>query len=184
MSDFRIGTVLYLLSPKDQKILPVILDEQLVRFTTKGESRSWKVKCGPENIRATQKSTVIDSIKGDLFLTLGEAKQALVSMMLQNINDMCHEAADKAAVWYGVSDSSWQEDGPELSDTGHEEIFDQAVQAAEQDYQATKMAQSQGQQVQSPPVPSQPYNNVKTVNVSDKARELADPELFQREIVQ
>ena len=66
--DLHIGQVLYIVSDKSTKVVPVVVSEQAVVKTLDGNTITWKVIIGPKEKR---KSINLDKINGEKFNSVG-----------------------------------------------------------------------------------------------------------------
>ena len=99
-ADLEIGQVIYVLSNKQQKIVPAIVIEEAVIRTMNGNQTTWKVSVGPSG-----REKIIDSsrLDGEIYVSLEEIKEALHQRLLTFLEEMLSEANERAVLWYGES---------------------------------------------------------------------------------
>ena len=97
--DLHIGQVLYIVSDKSTKVVPVVVSEQAVVKTLDGNTITWKVIIGPKEKR---KSINLDKINGEKFNSLLEAKHMLIKRFEMFLDETTTETEKNVKNWYGV----------------------------------------------------------------------------------
>lgn len=98
-NDLQIGQVLYIVSDKQTRVIPVVVSEQATIRTLEGNSTTWKVIIGPKNKRKTYP---LNSITGEKFFSLSDAKEALLSRFTNFLNETIDSSAKTTKDWYGI----------------------------------------------------------------------------------
>ena len=98
-NDLQIGQVLYIVSDKQTRVIPVVVSEQATIRTLEGNSTTWKVIIGPKNKRKTYP---LNSITGEKFFSLSDAKEALLSRFTSFLNETIDSSAKTTKDWYGI----------------------------------------------------------------------------------
>ena len=88
---YAVGQTLYVVMVNKLKIVPVVVAEEVVRKTLKGEEVTYLV-CHKEN------SDPIDlsRLKGDVYEDLKEVKTHLVENVTRNITSMCDQVNERS----------------------------------------------------------------------------------------
>jgi len=98
-NDLQIGQVLYIVSDKQTRVIPVVVSEQATIRTLEGNSTTWKVIIGPKSKRKTYP---LDNISGEKFFSLAEAREALLSRFTIFLNETIDNSAKTTKEWYGI----------------------------------------------------------------------------------
>lgn len=120
-NDLQIGQVLYIVSDKQTRVIPVVVSEQAITRTLEGNTTTWKVIIGPKEKRKTYD---LKSITGDKFFTLEEAKQALLSRFTGFLNETIAESEKTTKDWYGIELVAAQTKQTQNKPSTNEENFD------------------------------------------------------------
>lgn len=97
-NNVKIGQVVYILSKKNQQIIPAIVHEENVCKRIDGEFITYKVMMG-ENKNA--KLIDLAKIDSDIFSDLEEVRQHLLSSFTKIVDEACENAANMSQKWYG-----------------------------------------------------------------------------------
>jgi hypothetical protein len=120
-NDLQIGQVLYIVSDKQTRVIPVVVSEQAITRTLEGNTTTWKVIIGPKEKRKTYD---LKSITGEKFFTLAEAKQALLSRFTGFLNETIAESEKTTKEWYGIELGAVQAKQVQKRTTPDQENFD------------------------------------------------------------
>lgn len=120
-NDLQIGQVLYIVSDKQTRVIPVVVSEQAITRTLEGNSTTWKVIIGPKEKRKTYD---LKSITGEKFFTLEEAKQSLLSRFNEFLNQTIQESEKTCKTWYGIELNSIQTKQEQKTPNAIPENFD------------------------------------------------------------
>lgn len=95
---FSIGQVVYVLSNKNQVIIPVMVVEEVTVQTLNGKKVSWKFAVGSDT-----KQTIVDSkqLEGDIYASLEEIKTLLTERLSKYIEGVVSRAINNEEAWYG-----------------------------------------------------------------------------------
>lgn len=97
----QMGHIVYIVSNKDQKIIPAVVQEEIVHRTMQGETLSYKVAVGP---RGGQKVIDLAKIDGEVYSSLEEVRQSMTQRLVDFVNKMCDGATERSRQWYGETD--------------------------------------------------------------------------------
>jgi hypothetical protein len=97
----QMGRIIYIVSNKDQKIIPAVVQEEILHRTMQGETLSYKVAVGPKD-----KLQIVDlsKIDGEVYTSLDEVRQGMAQIFQNFVNKMCDAASERAKQWYNVND--------------------------------------------------------------------------------
>lgn len=95
---FAIGQVVYVLSGKDQTIIPAMIIEEATIQTLSGKKVSWKLAIGKGQ---TQKIVDFNQINGEVHTNLDEIKKLLLERLTKFIDSTINKAASLENAWYG-----------------------------------------------------------------------------------
>lgn len=95
---FSIGQVVYVLSSKNQVIVPVMVVEEVTVQTLDGKKISWKFAVG-----SGVKQKIVDSkqLDGELYSSLDEIKNLLTDRLSKYIDGVVTQAVAQEEAWYG-----------------------------------------------------------------------------------
>jgi hypothetical protein len=88
---YAVGQTLYVVMVDKLKIVPVIVAEEVVRKTLKGEEVTYLV-CH----KANSDPTDLSRLKGDVYEDLEEVKTLLIENVTRNITSMCDQVDDRS----------------------------------------------------------------------------------------
>jgi hypothetical protein len=94
----QMGHTIYIVSNKDQKIIPAIVQEETLHRTMQGETMAYKIAVGP---KTALKVFDLAKIDGEVFGSLEEVRQTLSQRLIDFVNKTCETAAERARQWYG-----------------------------------------------------------------------------------
>jgi hypothetical protein len=97
--NLEIGQVLYIVSDKETRVVPVVVSEQATIKTLEGNTTTWKVILGPKEKR---KTVPLESLKGDKFFSLDEAKESILSSFVEFLNQAVEKSQNDTRSWYGL----------------------------------------------------------------------------------
>lgn len=112
--NFDIGQVVYILSNKNQKIVPGMIVEEIVVKTLNGNQTTWKISIGPKG-----KERVVDHTKldGEIHVSLTEIEDIMRKRLETFLSSLLDEAQQQSYNWYGkVSDTGLRKALPTASD--------------------------------------------------------------------
>ena len=88
---YAVGQTLYVVMVDKLKIVPVIVAEEVVRKTLKGEEVTYLV-CH----KANSDPADLSRLKGDVYEDLEEVKTLLIENVTRNITSMCDQVDDRS----------------------------------------------------------------------------------------
>jgi hypothetical protein len=96
-TELKIGEVVYILSNKNQALIPALVAEESIIKTLNGVSVSWKLQIG-----TGEKSKIIEStrIDGEIFLSLEDVKNVMTKRLQTYITNLLDSAKQKQISWY------------------------------------------------------------------------------------
>jgi len=121
LEDLDIGQVLYIVSDKETRVVPVVVSEQATIKTLEGNSTTWKVILGPKEKR---KTVPLDSIKGEKFFSLNEAKDSILSSFVEFLDQAIEKSQKDTKSWYGLEVESLKSVKSVKKNATEEEQFD------------------------------------------------------------
>jgi len=94
----KIGQVVYIISKKNQTIVPAIIHEENVCKRIDGEQITYKVLIGEPN-----KAKLIDlsKIDTDVFSSVDEVRDHLLTNFTKILDEACSNATTMSQKWYG-----------------------------------------------------------------------------------
>lgn len=96
---YSVGQVLYAVFKKDNKVIPVLVVEEITKRTKDGVRIDYTVQVGPNS--SSKDSTInLSSIEGEIFSSTAEAVDTLTSRAKTAIAKLVENARQKASVWY------------------------------------------------------------------------------------
>lgn len=99
---FSVGQVVFVISEKDRRIVPIRIIEEVVRNTLQGAKKSYSVQVGPEG----EKPIVpLDTLPGTVYSTLQECADTLRQNAIGAIDSMAKRASLNAEKWYSTTPS-------------------------------------------------------------------------------
>ena len=98
-TDLKIGQVLYVVSDKTARIVPVVVSEQVSIVTLEGKSITWKVLVGSEQKRKVKDLTAIG---GEKFASLAQAKESLLSRFEGFLEETLTRTQQEVRDWYHI----------------------------------------------------------------------------------
>jgi len=81
---YSVGQIVYLLSRKNSRIFPSLITEQVSRRTLESEEVSYVVKLPDKKMSCVS----LDNLDVDVFTSLDELKEKLISDALETVNSM------------------------------------------------------------------------------------------------
>lgn len=156
-NDLQIGQVLYIVSDKQTRVIPVVVSEQATIRTLEGNSTTWKVIIGPKEKRKTYP---LNSISGEKFFSLAEAKQALLSRFTSFLNETIDESLKTTKNWYGIeleANQSQQIKLPQESDKENfdpESLLDSFEESPKPTFKSSQLVESMSEEVRLMPTDS------------------------------
>lgn len=94
---YQVGQVLYIVPKNDNKVIPVLVVEEITKKTLKGSEVTYRI----QSTNDTSKIYLIDEISGTFFTSPDAAKKSLIELAAARITKIVDIAAKKAAEWYG-----------------------------------------------------------------------------------
>lgn len=119
--DFQIGKIVYVLSEKNNTVIPGIVIEKVVVESLNGCSTSWKIRFGSE-----KNNKIVDTsdFKQDIYLSLDE----LANMLRGNFNNFIEELIQttnaKTKDWYGKTGTESVIQKPSKQNDSLEDYFE------------------------------------------------------------
>ena len=157
---FNIGQVIYVLSDKTQTVLPGIIQEEIHHRSIDGEKVSYRIVIGPPN---KQRVVDLSTVDGEVYGSLDEVRNVLVSRLTAFVDDLCSTTTDKVNQWYNVPNKT------SVAGTSNGKLDPAALM------NEVSSAQTQGYVQQQP---------MKVNGVNGTVRNsFADPDLLTREII-
>lgn len=95
---YKIGQVIYVLSKETNRILPMIVRDEIYHRSIDGESINYRLGIGPSG---NQKVVDLTNVKGESFGTLEEVREYLLNQQTIIVDNVCAEAASRVTQWYG-----------------------------------------------------------------------------------
>lgn len=95
---FSIGQIVYILSNKDQTVIPAMVVEEVTVQTLDGKKISWKFAIGTG---PSQKIVDSNRVNGDLFSSLDDIKVLLTEKLSKFIDGVLVQAQTRQENWYG-----------------------------------------------------------------------------------
>ena len=94
---FSIGQIVYILSNKNQEIIPALVIEEATIQTLEGTKTSWKFLVGSAS--KNEKFTS-DQVGGNLFTSLEEIEAHLIEKLKKFVNETITKARSREETWY------------------------------------------------------------------------------------
>lgn len=94
---YHVGQVLYIVPKNDNKVIPVLVVEEITKKTLKGSEVTYRI----QSTNDTSKIYMIDDISGTFFVSPEAAKKSLIEIASARITKIVDHAAKKAREWYG-----------------------------------------------------------------------------------
>ena len=88
---YSVGQTLYVVMVEKLKIVPVVVAEEVVRKTLKGEEVTYLV-CHKENADPID----LSRLKGDVYEDLEKVRSLLIENVTRNITSMCDQVDDRS----------------------------------------------------------------------------------------
>ena len=88
---YSVGQTLYVVMVEKLKIVPVVVAEEVVRKTLKGEEVTYLV-CHKENADPID----LNRLKGDVYEDLEKVRSLLIENVTRNITSMCDQVDDRS----------------------------------------------------------------------------------------
>lgn len=120
-ADLEIGQVLYIVSDKETRVVPVVVSEQATIKTLEGNTTTWKVILGPKEKR---KTVPLESIKGEKFFSLEAAKDSILSSFVEFLNQAIEKSSKDTKSWYGLEVEALKTVKTPKKNSSEEEQFD------------------------------------------------------------
>lgn len=102
---YNVGQVLYIVPTNDNKVIPVLVVEEITKRTLKGSVVTYRIQSGGD----ATKVFMIDDVKGTFFASPDAAKKSLIEIASARINKIVDHAAKKAREWYNSGAASQQD---------------------------------------------------------------------------
>jgi hypothetical protein len=102
-ADFSIGQIVYILSHTGKSIIPAMIVEESTVKTLANQSVSWKLAIGASN-NPDKPQKVEDStnINGEIFSSIEEVKEVLITRLTGFLNKVVAEGEKRENAWYGT----------------------------------------------------------------------------------
>lgn len=94
---YHVGQVLYIVPKNDNKVIPVLVVEEITKKTLKGSEVTYRIQSTSD----TAKIYLIDDVSGTFFVSPEAAKKSLIEIASARITKIVDHAARKAREWYG-----------------------------------------------------------------------------------
>lgn len=95
---YDVGQVLYAIFPKENKVVPLLVCEQITKKTLSGVEIVYKFMMGTSAVMSTD----ITSEMAELHVSAEDAKRSLITRMTSTIDKLIATAEAKAASWYSA----------------------------------------------------------------------------------
>jgi len=94
----KIGEVVYILSNKNQNVIPALVVEESITKTLQGSSTVFKIQMG-----SGQKAKIVDSSKidGEIFTNIDIVKETLSKRLNEYIDNLIATTKQRQEAWYG-----------------------------------------------------------------------------------
>ena len=96
--NFQIGQIIFILSNKDQTVLPGIVQEEIVSRRLDGDSVNYKISIGPVG-----KNRIVDleKVDGEVYGSLDDIRQILTQRITSFVDQLCETTNERVRKWYG-----------------------------------------------------------------------------------
>ena len=93
-----IGQVIFVLSENAQKIVPVVVVEEVTVKKLDGNVTTWKVSVGPQG-----KAKIVDSsrLNGEIYVSLDEVREVMKKRLSTFLDQLITDASERTEKWYG-----------------------------------------------------------------------------------
>ena len=98
---YNIGQVVYVVTRKERKVVPVQVIKESVAKTREGVEVTYTVQNGPDGSSQVE----LDNVDGEVFSSLDEVNRTLFERAKAGIQRLTDTARAAAQEWYGVNDS-------------------------------------------------------------------------------
>jgi hypothetical protein len=102
---YEVGQVLYVVFNKENKIVPVLVVEEITKKTLSGSETMYRVKLGDANPTIA----TLQEINGEVFESAEDAKRVLINRLTAGVNRLIDAAKKRAVEWYGQQPQQRQE---------------------------------------------------------------------------
>lgn len=99
---FRVGDVIYVVSKKENRVVPVRIVEEVHVRTLDGEKKVYNVQVGPDGKKPI---VPIEKLPPPLYATIDDVKKDLTRSALVAIDSMTKRAIEDSKRWYGQADT-------------------------------------------------------------------------------
>ena len=97
---YHVGQILFVVLNKKMQIYPMMIVEEIVKKTLKGEETNYVLQGGVDS----STTILLNQVDGEIFESADEAKYVLTSRATAQIEKMVDAAVVKASEWYPTSD--------------------------------------------------------------------------------
>lgn len=98
---YKIGDIIYVILNEENRVLPMLIVEELIRSTIDGKTTSYVVQISKDKAA----TSLLSDIKGEIFSSAEEVRTELMAKVNHNIQKLIASAEQKAKEWY-MSDQS------------------------------------------------------------------------------
>lgn len=102
---YTVGQVLYVVSKKDNRVVPIRVVEEVTRRALEGEKRTYNVQVGPPGEKPIAD---IERLPGLIFRSVADVRAFMMKNATTAIDSMIKNAAASAGKWYGESVNAQQ----------------------------------------------------------------------------
>lgn len=111
--NFTIGQVVYVLSNKNQSIVPAMIVEESVITTLEKKIVSWKLAIGSKRSDKPQKIVESTKVDGEIYSDLSAVHTILKNRLMNFLNTTISEVQKREKVWYGTVSKKIVADEPQ-----------------------------------------------------------------------
>ena len=95
---YHVGQILYVILHKKMQIYPMMVVEEIVKKTLKGEDVNYVLQGGSDS----SVTVLLNQVDGEIFESAEEAKYVLTNRATAQIERLVDSAVKKAAEWYSA----------------------------------------------------------------------------------
>jgi hypothetical protein len=116
---FEIGQLVYILSNKNQRIVPGMIVEEIVIKKLNGNQTTWKIAIGPKG-----KERIVDHTKldGDIHVSLADIEEILRKRLETFLSSLISEAKQQSFSWYGKANESSEKRSEHINDVSESKV--------------------------------------------------------------
>lgn len=107
---YTVGQIIYVLLSREKSIVPMQIIEEISRKSKDGMTVSYMAALGSGD---SKENIMLSEIKGEIFASLKEVRESLISKATTTIDALVSSAEKKAVTWYPTAFSGEKPEVPQ-----------------------------------------------------------------------